>query len=167
MAIIVLSLQHGFRVAGGCACGRTKGLSDRPLETFGSHLSLLSFIESFLVSVLFVPPCNMKNQVTSGGAGEAVQRATAKPSGRSRRSETSARIKFKCGIIIIPRKKSRWTCSLHLLFSDYLTSSQNLSMFPLTTSRLERQKSGFRTSIPTLAATSAIVPEPQERSRRQ
>ena len=77
MAIIVLSLQHGFRVAGGCACGRTKGLSDRPLETFGSHLSLLSFIESFLVSVLFVPPCNMKNQVTSGGAGEAVQRATA------------------------------------------------------------------------------------------
>lgn len=65
------------------------------------------------------------------------------------------------------RKKSRWTCNLHLLFSDYLTSSQNLSMFPLTTSRLERQKSGFRTSIPTLAATSAIVPEPQERSRRQ
>ena len=65
------------------------------------------------------------------------------------------------------RKKSRWTCNLHLLFSDYLTSSQNLSIFPLTTSRLERQKSGFRTSIPTLAATSAIVPEPQERSRRQ
>ena len=94
MAIIVLSLQHGFRVAGGCACGRTKGLSDRPLETFGSHLSLLSFIESFLVSVLFVPPCNMKNQVTSGGAGEAVQRATAKPSGRSRRSETPATIKI-------------------------------------------------------------------------
>ena len=69
--------------------------------------------------------------------------------------------------IISIRKKSRWTCSLHLLFSDYLTSSQNLSIFPLTTSRLERQKSGFRTSIPTLAATSAIVPEPQERSRRQ
>ena len=69
--------------------------------------------------------------------------------------------------IISIRKKSRWTCSFHLLFSDYLTSSQNLSMFPLTTSRLERQKSGFRTSIPTLAATSAIVPEPQERSRRQ
>ena len=70
-------------------------------------------------------------------------------------------------IIISIRKKSRWTCNLHLLFSYYLTSSQNLSMFPLTTSRLERQKSGFRTSIPTLAATSAIVPEPQERSRRQ
>ena len=70
-------------------------------------------------------------------------------------------------IIISIRKKSRWTCNRHLLFSDYLTSSQNLSMFPLTTSRLERQKSGFRTSIPTLAATSAIVPEPQERSRRQ
>ena len=69
--------------------------------------------------------------------------------------------------IISIRKKSRWTCNLHLLFSYYLTSSQNLSMFPLTTSRLERQKSGFRTSIPTLAATSAIVPEPQERSRRQ
>ena len=65
------------------------------------------------------------------------------------------------------QKKSRWTCNLHLLFSYYLTSSQNLSIFPLTTSRLERQKSGFRTSIPTLAATSAIVPEPQERSRRQ
>ncbi len=70
-------------------------------------------------------------------------------------------------IIISIRKKSRWTCNLHLLFSHYLTSSQNLSIFPLTTSRLERQKSGFRTSIPTLAATSAIVPEPQERSRRQ
>ena len=62
MAIIVLSLQHGFRVAGGCACGRTKGLSDRPLETFGSHLSLLSFIESFLVSVLFVLSGNIKIQ---------------------------------------------------------------------------------------------------------
>lgn len=78
-----------------------------------------------------------------------------------------ARIKIKYEIAINCTKKSRWTCNLHLLFSYYLTSSQNLSIFPLTTSRLERQKSGFRTSIPTLAATSAIVPEPQERSRRQ
>lgn len=31
-----------------------KGFPDRPLETFGSHPCLLSFIGSFLVSVPFV-----------------------------------------------------------------------------------------------------------------
>ena len=36
--------------------GATKGLSDRPLETFGAHSCLLSFAESYLVSVpLFLP----------------------------------------------------------------------------------------------------------------
>ena len=46
-----------FDVAEGFASAEaTKGLSDRPLETFGSHSCLLSFIGSFLVSVPFVPP---------------------------------------------------------------------------------------------------------------
>ena len=44
-----------FIAAGGIASAEaTKGLSDRPLETFGSHPCLLSFIGSFLVSVPFV-----------------------------------------------------------------------------------------------------------------
>ena len=99
---------------------------------------------------------------------EGVKGASAKPPCRHRSGETPATSKIS---MEISRKSSEYEkeqgSNLHLLFSDYLTSSQNLSMFPLTTSRLERQKSGFRTSIPTLAATSAIVPEPQERSRRQ
>ena len=104
---------------------------------------------------------NIRRGRRSSPEGDRRLRLFPLPPCRSRRSETPATIKISI------RKKSRWTCSLHLLFPYYLTSSQNLSMFPLTTSRLERQKSGFRTSIPTLAATSAIVPEPQERSRRQ
>ena len=97
---------------------------------------------------------------------EGVKGVTAKPPCRHRSGETPATTKIKEEIVIIHTRKEQGS-RLHLLFSDYLTSSQNLSIFSLTTSRLERQKSGFRTSIPTLAATSAIVPEPQERSRRQ
>jgi len=36
----------------------TKGLSDRPLETFGAHSCLLVFNRKFLVGVLFVFPIN-------------------------------------------------------------------------------------------------------------
>ena len=42
--------------------------------------------------------------------------------------------------------------------------AQKRSISSLMTARLERQKSALRTSMPTLAATSATVPEPQERS---
>ena len=38
----MLLVRRGF-----APVGATKGLSDRPLETFGAHLSYLSFIESF------------------------------------------------------------------------------------------------------------------------
>ena len=44
-----------FVVAEGIASAEaTKGLSDRPLETFGSHPCYLIYIGSYSVSVLFV-----------------------------------------------------------------------------------------------------------------
>ena len=98
---------------------------------------------------------------------EGVKGATAKPPCRHRSGETPATTKIKEEIVIIHTRKEQGRIASTCSFPYHLTSSQNLSMFPLTTSRLERQKSGFRTSIPTLAATLAIVPEPQERSRRQ
>ena len=45
--------------------------------------------------------------------------------------------------------------------------AQKRSISPLMTSRLARQKSGLRTSMPTEAATPEMVAEPQERSSGQ
>jgi hypothetical protein len=55
---LILIVAEGFASAEA-----TKGLSDRPLETFGVDTPmLLDFYRKFLVSVPFVTPCNMKNQ---------------------------------------------------------------------------------------------------------
>ena len=149
-----------------------RGLCGRPLHPFAVHTP---------ISWIFMLLERTKSTLTKKLPIKIKQHPEGQAKGSRGRSQTSSvsiaplslpQERNPCGSqnqhkIISIRKKSRWTCNLHLLFSDYLTSSQNLSIFPLTTSRLERQKSGFRTSIPTLAATSAIVPEPQERSRRQ
>jgi hypothetical protein len=81
-----------FIAAGGIASAEaTKGLSDRPLETFGADTPmLLDFYRKFLVSVPFVPPCNMKNQAAWRAKGEGVKGATAKPPCRARRREIPA-----------------------------------------------------------------------------
>ena len=143
-----------------------RGLCGRPLHPFAAHtpiswiFMLLERTKSTLTKSFRLKSSNIRRGRRSSPEGDR----KALWSLPQERNPCDNQNQHK---IISIRKKSRWTCNLYLLFSYYLTSSQNLSIFPLTTSRLERQKSGFRTSIPTLAATSAIVPEPQERSRRQ
>ena len=145
-----------------------RGLCGRPLHPFAAHtpiswiFMLLERTKSTLTKNFRLKSSNIRRGRRSSPEGER-KALWLRPQAQFPLRESKSSMKLPS----TARKKSRWTCNLHLLFSDYLTSSQNLSMFPLTTSRLERQKSGFRTSIPTLAATSAIVPEPQERSRRQ
>ena len=57
---------------------KTDEVCDRPLETFGADTPmLLAFNRKFLVSVPFVPPCNMKNQAAWRAKGEGVKGATA------------------------------------------------------------------------------------------
>ena len=51
-------LHEFYRCKGFASAEATKGLSDRPLETFGALPCYLIFIESYLVSVLLVIPIN-------------------------------------------------------------------------------------------------------------
>jgi len=70
---LILIVAEGFASAEA-----TRGLSDRPLETFGADTPmLLDFYRKFLVSVPFVTPCNMKNQAAWRTEGEGVKGATA------------------------------------------------------------------------------------------
>ena len=64
------SARHSPPGQGVCACGRTKGLSARPLETFGAHPCILVYSESCYSSCT-IRPLNKSNQhnqiVTSEG----------------------------------------------------------------------------------------------------
>ena len=69
---------RGNRLCGGDQRAMQTGEAcDRPLETFGSHPCLLSFIGSFLVSVPFVS-CNKHYPTVAWETeGEGVKGATA------------------------------------------------------------------------------------------